>query len=232
MGTYGARQPAYNYIYGNDLRAQIGLYWLELPSDAEVAARLCPVPESPRPTRTQLQGLPEEPLVTAVTKLEHERVALGGRVAHRRQLHGAAANGQPAVRGGAAAFGGDTLFVNRFLVYERSRRGCSALPPGSPPSIGPPSRCWPQRGVKAKVLSSEHPRGAHPPGDRGKALYVNCGHTSHFRRWSQQESQPLLEYLFQQPSAAGVHLPLPLAARLPGGLGQPLHPAPADHTRK
>ena len=31
MGTYGARQPAYNYIYGNDLRAQIGLYWLELP---------------------------------------------------------------------------------------------------------------------------------------------------------------------------------------------------------
>ena len=116
------------------------------------------MPESPRPpTRTQLQGLPEEPLVTAVTKLEHERVALGGRVAHRRQLHGAAANGQPAVRGGAAAFGGDTLFVNRFLVYERSRRGCSALPPGSPPSIGPPSRCWPQRGVKAKVLSSEHP---------------------------------------------------------------------------
>ncbi len=30
-----------------------------------------------------------------------------------------------------------------------------------------------------------------------KAPYVNCGHTSHFKGWSEGESQPLLDYLFQ-----------------------------------
>ena len=153
----------------------------------------------------QLQGLPEEPLVTAVTKLEHERVAFGG-VWHTDTSY----LEQPPLGSLLYAvelppYGGDTLFANQYLAYERlseglqrSLAGLTAVYTSTKPAVAATREDrLRERGVKAKVLTSEHPVVRTHPETGRKALYVNRGHTSHFKGWSEAESEPLLEYLFQ-----------------------------------
>jgi taurine dioxygenase len=48
-----------------------------------------------------------------------------------------------------------------------------------------------------KVLTGEHPVVRTHPETGRRALYVNIGHTSHFKGWTPEESRPLLEYLWQ-----------------------------------
>ena len=154
----------------------------------------------------QLQGLPEEPLVTAVHQAGARAGRLRRRVAHRHQLPGAAADGQPAVRGGAAALRRrHPVRQPQYLAYERlseglqrTLAGLTAVYTSTKPAVAATREDQlRERGVKAKVLTSEHPVVRTHPETGRKALYVNCGHTSHFKGWSEEESQPLLEYLFQ-----------------------------------
>ena len=66
----------------------------------------------------QLKGLPDCPLVTAVTKLEHERANFGG-VWHSDTTYlecPPAASMLYAVE--IPPYGGDTLFANQYLAYE------------------------------------------------------------------------------------------------------------------
>ena len=153
----------------------------------------------------QLQGLPEEPLVTAVTKLEHERVAFGG-VWHTDTSY----LEQPPLGSLLYAvelppYGGDTLFANQYLAYERLSEGLqrtlvglSAVYTSTKPAVAATREDrLRERGVKAKVLTSEHPVVRTHPETGRKALYVNRGHTSHFKGWSEAESESLLEYLYQ-----------------------------------
>ena len=64
----------------------------------------------------------------------------------------------------------------------------------------------------------------HPETGR-KALYLS-NHTQTLVGFKPAEARPILDYLADARGRAGVHMPVPLASRLDGDLGQPLHPAP------
>jgi taurine dioxygenase len=152
----------------------------------------------------QLKGLPDCPLVTPVIKLEHERHNFGG------LWHSDTAYLQrPPMASLLYAVetpprGGDTLFANQYLAYETLSPGLrdtlGALAGVNTSTKAAASKTREDRlrdsGTELKVLIAKHPVvRAHPETER-KALYVNAGHTSHFDGWTEEESAPLLDYLF------------------------------------
>jgi len=152
----------------------------------------------------QLKGLAECPLVTPVIKLEHERVNFGG-VWHSDTSYlerPPMASLLYAVE--TPPYGGDTLFANQYLAYEALSEGLrqvlAALTGVNSSAKADVSKTREDRlrdaGAELKVLEGEHPVVRTHPETGRKALYVNFGHTARFKGWSEQESAPLLDYLF------------------------------------
>jgi taurine dioxygenase len=153
----------------------------------------------------QLKGLPECPLVTPVVKLPHERVNFGG-VWHSDTSYldvPPMASMLYAVE--TPPYGGDTLFANQYLAYETLSGGLkstldtlTALNTSTKAEV---SRTREDRlresGATLKVLVGEHPVVRTHPETGRRALYVNVAHTSHFKGWREDESTPLLDYLFR-----------------------------------
>jgi taurine dioxygenase len=52
-------------------------------------------------------------------------------------------------------------------------------------------------GVELKVLTAEHPIVRTHPETGRKALYTSNAHTAHFAGWTEQESLPLLRFLWE-----------------------------------
>lgn len=152
----------------------------------------------------QLKGLPECPLVTPVIKLEHERVNFGG-VWHSDTTYlERPPMGSMLYALETPPHGGDTLFANQYLAYEALSDGLKetlAHLVGVNSSMkAEVSRSREDRlreaGVEQKTLIGEHPVVRTHPETGRKALYVNLGHTAAFKGWSEEESAPLLEFLF------------------------------------
>jgi len=153
----------------------------------------------------QLKGLPECPLVTPVVKLEHERVNFGG-IWHSDTTYLARPPmGSMLYAVEIPPYGGDTLFANQVLAYEtlsaRYRELLEGLIGVSSSLKADASRTREDRlraaGVERKVLIAEHPVVRTHPETQRRALYVNVGHTTHFRGLTEEESRPLLVYLFR-----------------------------------
>jgi taurine dioxygenase len=153
----------------------------------------------------QLKGLPECPLVTPVIKREHERANFGG-VWHSDTTYlerPPAASMLYAVE--LPPVGGDTLFANQYLAYEGLSEGLQRVLAGltgvNTSTKAEISRTREDRqremGMERKALTGKHPVVRTHPDTGRKALYVNSAHTSHFEGWSEQESAPLLDYLFR-----------------------------------
>ncbi|KPK18219.1 MAG: taurine dioxygenase [Betaproteobacteria bacterium SG8_41] len=153
----------------------------------------------------QLKGLPECPLITPVVKLEHERVNFGG-IWHSDTTY----LERPPMASMLYAieippYGGDTLFANQYLAYETLSDAYRKLLDGligvNSSLKADASRTREDRlraaGLESKVLVGEHPVVRTHPETGRKALFVNIGHTTHFKGLSEDESRPLLEYLFQ-----------------------------------
>ena len=152
----------------------------------------------------QLKGLPECPLITPVVKLAHERVNFGG-IWHSDTAYlerPPMASMLYAVE--TPPHGGDTLFANQYLAHETLsedlRRRLTGLIGVNSSTKADASRTREDRlreaGVERKVLVGEHPVARTHPETGRRALYVNVGHTTHFRGWTEEESAPLLRFLF------------------------------------
>jgi taurine dioxygenase len=152
----------------------------------------------------QLKGLPECPLVTAVTKLEHERANFGG-VWHSDTTYleyPPAASMLYAVE--IPPYGGDTLFANQYLAYETLSDGLkemlnslAAVNVSTKPEVSKTrEHRLREAGDELKAFVSKHPVVRTHPEIGRKALYVNNAHTLNFEGWTEQESLPLLNYLF------------------------------------
>jgi taurine dioxygenase len=153
----------------------------------------------------QLKGLPECPMVTPVVKLESERVNFGG-VWHSDTTYLT----QPPMASMLYAveippYGGDTIFANQYAAYETLSEGLRKVLDGltavNTSTKAEASKTREERlksaGVEMKVLVGEHPVVRTHPETGRRALYVNIGHTSHFKGWTEEESRPLLEYLWR-----------------------------------
>jgi len=153
-----------------------------------------------------VKGLPEYPKIIPVMKLPHERHNFGG-VWHTDTAY----MKEPPMATMLIAReipprGGDTLFASGYAAYE-------ALSPGLQETLA----CL--KGVnssaKAEVTKTREDRiadsatdkagstliGEHPvirthPETGRKAIYVNFAHTTKFLGWTEEESAPLLNYLF------------------------------------
>ena len=104
--------------------------------------------------------------------------------------------------------GGDTMFANMYLAYETLSPGLKRMLEGLEAihDFGhADKRFFSKRGAAARLNEAERkktPPIAHPvvrthPTTGRKALYVNPGFTSRFVDMTEEESHPLLEYLFQ-----------------------------------
>jgi taurine dioxygenase len=102
-------------------------------------------------------------------------------------------------------YGGDTLFANQYLAYETLSEGFRQTLQGltgvSTSTKAEVSKTREDRlresGVTLKALAGEHPVVRTHPDTKRKALYVNVAHTSHIKGWTEEESAPLLAYLFR-----------------------------------
>ena len=153
----------------------------------------------------QLTGLPEAPMITPVVKLAHERINFGG-IWHSDTTYLT----QPPMASMLYAveippYGGDTLFANQYAAYatlsEGLRKTLDGLIGVNTSTKADASKTREERlksaGVEMKVLVGEHPVVRTNPETGRRALFVNIGHTAHFKGWTEEESRPLLEYLWQ-----------------------------------
>ena len=145
--------------------------------------------------------------IIEVKKLEHEKVNFGG-VWHSDTAY----LEEPPMASMLLAReipprGGDTLFANMYRAYETLSAGMKRLidPLWAVNSSAKADVTRTRedrlktdaRDDVGKELAAEHPVVRTHPETGRKALYVNFAHTVRFRGMTEQESAPLLEYLFQ-----------------------------------
>ena len=153
-----------------------------------------------------VKGLTGFPMIIEVKKLEHERAAFGA-IWHSDTLY----LERPPMASMLLArevppFGGDTLFANMYLAFaslspalQELLQGLKAVNSSAKADV---TKTREDRVRSAgteqarKELIAEHPVVRTHPETGRKALYVNPAHTVRFAGWTQEESAPLLKYLF------------------------------------
>ncbi len=158
----------------------------------------------------QVGGLPECPQVTAVTKLEHETINFGGAWHSDTSYLPCPPMASMLYAVELPPAGGDTIFANQYTAYETLSPGLKAALDGlvgvnsSLKADSAKTRVDRMRdtGSELRVLVSEHPVIRTHPETGRRALYVNVGHTTHFKGWTEDESASLLGYLFKHQIAA------------------------------
>ena len=150
-----------------------------------------------------IEGFPE---ITPVVKLEQERVNFGGLWHSDTTYVEIPPMGTMLVAREVPPQGGDTLFANMYLAYESLSPGMRRLLDGlvavnsSAKADTTKTREDRMRDganpAARKQYVAEHPVVRTHPETGRKALYVNGGHTLRFKGMTEEESAPLLRFLF------------------------------------
>lgn len=152
-----------------------------------------------------VKGIEGYPEIINVLKREHETTNFGGIWHSDTSYFASPPMGSVLLALEVPPYGGDTLFANQYLAYEALSPGLKktleTLKGVSTSSKADASKTREDRikdsGHKSDVLEAIHPVVRTHPGTGRKSLYVNVAHTSRFEGWTEDESAPLLNYLFQ-----------------------------------
>lgn len=152
-----------------------------------------------------VKGIEGYPEIIQVLKLENERQNFGG-VWHTDTAYlEEPPMGSILLARELPPYGGDTLYANQVAAYE-------ALSDGLKKTLEPlrvvqssakadASRTRDDRvkdsGTKSKDFVAIHPVVRTHPETGRKSLYVNVAHSSRFEGWTEEESAPLLAFLFE-----------------------------------
>ncbi len=153
-----------------------------------------------------VKGIEGFPKIIEVKKLEHERVNFGG-IWHSDTAY----LDNPPMASMLLArevppAGGDTLFADMYRAWDALSEGMKAmlrnLKAVNSSAKADVSKTREDRirtdgrGAAAADFVAEHPVARIHPETGRIALYVNAGHTLRLSAMSEEESRPLLEYLF------------------------------------
>lgn len=153
-----------------------------------------------------VKGLPDFPLIIPVLKLPHEKHNFGG-VWHTDTTYLAEPpSATMLIARELPPVGGDTMFASNYAAYEALSEGLKktvdqlvAVNSSAKAAVthSREDRLGDSATSKGREeLNSQHPVVRTHPETGRKALYINPGHTVRFVGWTEEESAPLLDYLF------------------------------------
>ena len=148
-----------------------------------------------------VKGIAGFPEVIEVKKLEHERHAFGGIWHSDTAYLDEPPMGSMLLAREIPPYGGDTLFASQYLAYDalssEMKKILSGLKAVNSSSKADVTRTREDM-VKeySRKYEAEHPVVRTHPETGRKALYVNFGHTVRFAGMTDEESAPLLDFLF------------------------------------
>jgi taurine dioxygenase len=92
--------------------------------------------------------------------------------------------------------GGDTVFANQYAAYETLSPGMQRML-GGLRALHRGTSVAAEKGLAQSDVEWTHPVVRTHPETGRKALYVNANYTKHFEDMTEEESRPLLEYLYR-----------------------------------
>ena len=155
-----------------------------------------------------VKGLNEFPMIIEVKKLKHEKVNFGGIWHSDTTYLKVPPKASMLLSQKIPPYGGDTMFANQYLAYESLSSTMKQLLDGligiSSSAKADVSKTREDRikkdgSAKAnEVLLAEHPIVRTHPETGRKSLFINIAHTIGIKGMSPEESQPLLNFLFER----------------------------------
>ena len=153
-----------------------------------------------------VKGIDGFPEITPVVKLEHEQVNFGGLWHTDTAYLEIPPMGTMLIAREVPPYGGDTLFANMYLAYEalspRMRDlldGLVAVNSSAKADVSKTREDRMRDGARDDAhteYEALHPVVRTHPETGRKSLYVNGGHTVRFKDMTEEESAPLLDFLF------------------------------------
>jgi taurine dioxygenase len=154
-----------------------------------------------------VQGIEGFPQIIEVKKLEHEKVNFGGIWHSDTTYLEIPPMASMLLAREVPPVGGDTLFANQYLAWETLSEGMQRML-GKLVAVNLSAKADVSRTREDRIKTDgrdsvqreyvgEHPVARTHPETGRKALYVNVAHTARFKGMTDDESAPLLGFLFR-----------------------------------